>query len=121
MFSQDYISTSLKPAVWKASLLTPVISLLAFTIALAAPGDLDTTFDGDGLVTSYIAPSNPGRDDLAYGIAIQPNGKIVAAGYSYIPSTTTRDFAVTRYNADGSLDTTFSTDGRLLTNFNGID
>src|SRR5688572_27172271 len=121
MFAQNHTSASLKRVAWRSILLTILLSLLAFTIALAAPGDLDTTFDGDGLVTSYIAPSNPGRDDLAYGIAIQPNGKIVAAGYSYIPSTAITDFAVTRYNTDGSLDNTFSGDGRLITNFNGTD
>jgi uncharacterized delta-60 repeat protein len=110
-----------KRLTWKASLLATALSLLAFTIALAASGDLDTTFDGDGLVTSYVVPSNPGRSDAAAGVAIQANGKIVAAGYSEIPTTATMDFAITRYNTDGSLDTTFSGDGRLLTNFGGRD
>ena len=45
--------------------------------ALAAPGDLDTTFGGDGLVTTSFPGSN---GDSAYAVAIQPDGKIVAAG-----------------------------------------
>jgi uncharacterized delta-60 repeat protein len=99
----------------KAGLLIILISLLVFNVALAASGDLDTTFDGDGLVTTNIVPSNPSRNDVLTGIAIQANGKIVAAGYSGT------DFAVTRYNTNGSLDATFSGDGRLITNFGGWD
>src|SRR5687767_8257547 len=115
------MSKHLKPIFYKAALLSMALSLLAFTIALAASGDLDTTFDGDGRVTSYLVPSNPGRYDYVQGIAIQTNGKIVAAGYSMISSTGSRDFALTRYNVDGTLDTTLSGDGRLLTNFGGLD
>jgi len=110
-----------KRLTWKASLIATVVSTLAFTVALAASGDLDTTFDGDGLVTSFASPANPGRFDIAWDVAIQTDGKIVAAGYSYIPSTATRDFAVTRYNTEGTLDATFSGDGRLLTNLGGQD
>ena len=95
--------------------LALVLSFASLGSALAAPGDLDTTFDGDGKVTSFIVPSNPSRNDVLMGIAIQSNGKIVAAGYSG------SDFAVTRYNTNGSLDTTFSGDGRLITNFGGVD
>lgn len=95
--------------------------MLAFTVALAASGDLDTTFDGDGLVITNVVPANPGRSDVTPGIAIQTDGKIIAAGYSYVPSTATEDFAVTRYNTNGSPDPAFSGDGRLITNFGGKD
>jgi uncharacterized delta-60 repeat protein len=100
-----------------------VFSLLGVTIALAASGDADTTFGGDGLVTNDIVPSDPGRWDLAYGIAIQPDGRIILAGNSYIFAfpITVQDFAITRYNPNGSLDTTFSGDGRRITNFGGLD
>jgi|SRR5688572_4019963 len=111
----------LKPLSYKVVLLSMVVGLLGSTIALAASGDLDTTFDGDGLVTSFAVPTNPGRNDVAHAIAIQADGKIVAAGYSYVPSTSTRDFAVLRYNANGTLDTTFSGDGRLVTNLGAGD
>jgi uncharacterized delta-60 repeat protein len=114
------MSALYKRLTWKASLLTTILSLL-FTVALAASGDLDTTFSGDGLVTSYAVPSNPGRSDYGFDIAIQPNGKIVAVGASYVPSTGNSDFAILRYNTRGSLDATFSGDGRLITNFGGFD
>jgi len=110
-----------KQSTWKASLLATIISMLAVTVALAAPGDLDTTFDGDGLVTSFAVPTSPGRNDRAYSVAVQANGKIVAAGYNYAASLTTSNFAVIRHNADGSLDTTFSGDGRLTTDFGAED
>jgi uncharacterized delta-60 repeat protein len=102
-----------KRFVWKASLLAMVVSMLAFTVALAAPGDLDTTFSGDGKVTTDIAG---GREDALGEIALQANGKIVVAGWRNHP-TRGSDFAVARYNSNGSLDTTFSGDGKLLTNF----
>ncbi len=70
-------------------------------------GSLDTTFDGDGKVLTPIA----GRFDEARSVAIQPDGKIIVAG---IAGTTT-DFAVVRYNTDGSLDTLFDGDGRAIT------
>jgi len=105
----------------KVSLLTTIISLLTVTIVLAASGDLDPTFDGDGLVTNHIVPSAPSRGDEANGVIVQPDGKIVAVGYTYIPSSTTQDFAVARYNVDGSLDSTFSSDGLLTTNYKGIE
>lgn len=107
----------IKQLTRKTSLLATVISLLTITVVLAASGDLDTTFDGDGLVTTDL-----GRSDIAQGIAIQPaDGKIIAVGYSYIPSTATQDFAAARYNVDGTLDNAFSTDGLLTTDFTGRD
>ncbi len=78
-------------------------------------GSLDTTFDGDGIVTTNVVS---GENEGAYGIALQEDGKIVVVGYA----GTDIDFAVLRYNADGSLDTTFDGDGIVLTDiFSGGD
>ena len=74
-------------------------------------GSLDNTFDGDGKVTTQIGTSG-GR---AHTVAVQNDGKILAAGYGY--NGTDNDFAVARYNPDGSLDTSFDLDGIVLTNF----
>ena len=74
-------------------------------------GSLDTSFSGDGKAT---APIGTGRD-RAIGLAIQPDGKIVAVGESQI-GTRTR-LAVVRYTSGGALDTSFSGDGKLITNF----
>jgi uncharacterized delta-60 repeat protein len=72
-------------------------------------GSLDTTFDTDGKVTTAVGLG----DDQAYSVVLQSDGKIVAAGYSY--NGTNVDFAVVRYNTNGSLDTTFDTDGKVTT------
>jgi uncharacterized delta-60 repeat protein len=83
------------------------ISLIWGTLpaARAADGDLDTDFDTDGIVTT---PGGHGR-----AVAVQSDGKIVVAGYSNNGSND--DFAVVRYNSDGSLDTSFDTDGIVTT------
>jgi len=78
-----------------------------------ADGSLDTTFDGDGRVTTPVGSGY----DYGQAIALQPDGKIVVAGISYNGSND--DFAVVRYNADGSLDTTFSGDGKVTTPVGG--
>lgn len=114
-------SNSLKHVTWKATLLATLIGVLTFTIALAASGDLDTTFSGDGRVINFIVPSSPQRWDKVERIALQSDGKIVAAGWSSASLGSDSNFALTRYNTDGSLDTTFSGDGRLTTNFGGRD
>ncbi|MFN0189911.1 MAG: T9SS type A sorting domain-containing protein [Bacteroidia bacterium] len=73
-------------------------------------GSLDTTFDIDGKVTT---PFGPSTNDRAFSMAIQSDGKIVVAGYNTDIVSSQRDFAVTRYNTNGSLDTTFSNDGKV--------
>jgi uncharacterized delta-60 repeat protein len=78
-------------------------------------GSLDTSFDSDGKVTTAIGSGN----DVAYSVAIQSDGKIVVAGYSYIGSN--NDFALVRYNTDGSLDTSFDSDGKVTTAIGGSD
>jgi uncharacterized delta-60 repeat protein len=117
MFTNRSKSVSLKRVAWKALLVSMALSLLLFNVALAASGDLDTTFGGDGKVTTDISG---GREDTVNEIALQTNGKIVVVGHRDDP-VRVRDFAVARYNSNGSLDTTFSGDGKLLTNFGGID
>jgi uncharacterized delta-60 repeat protein len=69
-------------------------------------GSLDTNFDTDGIQTTPIGSS----DDLAYSVVMQADGKIVVTGYTTI-ATNNRDFAIVRYNTNGSLDTNFDTDG----------
>jgi uncharacterized delta-60 repeat protein len=104
--------THFKQLTWKASLFSTAMSLLTFTVVLAASGDLDTTFDTDGRVTTDIGV---GSFDSITGIAIQPDGKIVVSGIS------NDNFVLARYNLDGALDSTFSFDGKQITNFGGID
>jgi uncharacterized delta-60 repeat protein len=89
-------------------------ALGAATDAYAASGDLDRSFSGDGIQTTDLS----GEFDAVRSVAVQPDGKILAAGRS---GNDDPDFAVTRYNADGSLDASFSGDGKQITDFGGFD
>jgi uncharacterized delta-60 repeat protein len=71
-------------------------------------GHLDTTFNSTGIVTTLI-----GANSYANAIAIQPDGKIVVAGSSY--SSPIDSIALARYNANGSLDTSFNSSGIVTT------
>src|SRR5262249_35313875 len=53
--------------------------------------------------------------DTADGIAIQSNGKLVVAGFTYPRFSSIPHFALARYNPDGSLDTSFGTSGKVTT------
>jgi uncharacterized delta-60 repeat protein len=77
-------------------------------------GSLDTSFGTGGRVTTDFA----GRSDNGTSISIQPDGKILVAG-SADSVATQFDFALVRYNANGSLDSTFGTGGKVTTDFNG--
>src|SRR6185436_1088793 len=47
-------------------------------------------------------------------VIVQPDGKIILAGYSYIDADFHDAYSIVRLNADGSLDTSFSDDGKIL-------
>jgi uncharacterized delta-60 repeat protein len=76
-----------------------------------ADGSLDPTFDGDGKVFTDL-----GGRDLTHGVAIQPDGKLVAVGFRYVDANRV-DSALARYRRDGRLDPTFDGDGKLVTDF----
>lgn len=77
-------------------------------------GSLDATFGTGGLVTADVSPFRE-----AYAAALQPDGKIVAAGTAY-PGGYCCQFALARYNGDGSLDGSFGTGGVVITNIGGL-
>jgi len=92
------------------------LGLGSFTLVrFNANGSLDTTFDGDGIMSTVV--SNAGFGDGAKGLAIQSDGKYVMAGAAHNNGTWT-DIALARVNPDGSLDTTFDGDGILTTDYN---
>src|SRR3989338_7922801 len=76
-------------------------------------GLLDKTFGAakTGKVTTDIGINT---DDKAYAMALQADGKIVVAGYSH--NGFNNDFVVVRYKTDGLLDSSFGTDGIVITN-----
>ena len=79
-------------------------------------GTLDTSFGTGGVTTTGFADTTT---DYAQGIAIQCDGKIVAAGYTELGGDA--DFAVARYTSTGVLDTAFHGDGIVTTPILSLD
>ena len=79
----------------------------------SANGALDTTFGTNGVVKTDIS----GADDFAENLAIDAAGRIIVVGRATSP--TILDVALARYNPDGTLDTSFATNGVLTADFHG--
>ena len=87
-----------------------VVALLATGSAGAVPGALDPSFGSGGLVTTAVA----NRDTVLQAVALQSDGKIVAAGWLRQNDAgwpEPMNFVVARYNSDGTLDPTFGSGG----------
>jgi uncharacterized delta-60 repeat protein len=84
----------------------------AVSVNCCNSGSLDTTFDLDGMVVY-----NEGNPDRGNSITIDGTGKILVTGYS--GSGLNEDMLIWRYNADGSSDTTFDSDGIVVYNYTG--
>ncbi len=79
------------------------------SIAVAPVNDAPSFLGGAGIAVTPVGP----RNDRAYGVTMQADGKVLLGGYA--GNGTDDDFAVVRYNVDGSLDTTFGIGGRVIT------
>ena len=84
------------------------------TVSRAAFNNTDYTFGTNGQAVTNAGPASQAR-----GVVIQPDGKIVAVGAGLVNNSF--DFIVARYNADGSLDTTFQSTGKVSTDLGGLD
>lgn len=83
-------------------------------------GKLDPTFGRGGKVgTDFLSKAFTSLNDAIADIAIQRDGKIVAVGGTERPEANRDDFdfAVARYNSNGTLDPTFGTGGKVVTDF----
>ncbi len=80
------------------------------SITVAAVNDAPV-FTAGGSGAPLLLPVGAGGD-TAQAVALQPDGKILVAGYSFNGSN--NDFSVLRLHADGSLDTSFNGTGRAL-------
>jgi uncharacterized delta-60 repeat protein len=94
------------------SILSLVFVFFFSNLAIAQFGTLDTSFDGDGKVLTEFQNYN----SAVHSIAIQSDNKIIAAGSVYNHSNYSQ-LALSRYNVDGSLDETFGTAGKVVSNF----
>lgn len=110
------LSIALAAFVWLAmgANLVPIISANANKDARATTR-FDLNFSSGGRVLTDFETA----DDIAYAAALQPDGKIVAAGYVELNGARAVGFGVARYNSDGSLDTTFDQDGKASILFDG--
>jgi uncharacterized delta-60 repeat protein len=93
-----------------------------FKVARYHPdGSLDTSFGQGGIATTVF----PGQGSYAFAVALQPDGKIVAAGTDYVAFSSeissNTDFAIARYHPDGSPDASFGNNGRMVTDFEGFN
>ncbi len=98
---------------FRSLLVLPLLLVVSLNV-IAGPGDLDPTFGNFGKVIS-----SPDDSNLTWGngIAVQADGKIVMSGDS---SATLTSILVARYNADGSPDSGFGTNGLILIPFTGV-
>ena len=90
-------------------------------MTIAIDDDLDdnntapTFFAGDGTAVTIL----PGLSSAGVDVAVLPDGKyIVASGANTATAGQDIDFALVKYNADGSLDTSFGTGGQVITAVN---
>ncbi|CAM3766718.1 delta-60 repeat domain-containing protein [Nocardiopsis gilva] len=101
---------------WRGGTLA-VVSAAALVIPAvpvqAAPGDLDTSFGGDGKVTTPFGANFSVANAVAYS-----GDKVIVAGR--VGDAITGDFGLARYNADGSPDTGFGTGGLVTMNFSPL-
>jgi uncharacterized delta-60 repeat protein len=77
-------------------------------------GTLDNSFGTNGKVITPFATYS-----VINAITQQTDGKIIAVGVA-VDSSNERNFAVVRYNPNGSLDANFGENGRLITHFSGV-
>ncbi len=74
-------------------------------------GNLDTSFGAGGKVVTDL----DGGQDYGNALILQPDGKIVVAGWAEVGSD--YNFALARYASDGSLDSSFGSGGKVITHF----
>jgi uncharacterized delta-60 repeat protein len=95
------------------------LGCLAFVgagLALAASGDFDRRFSGNGIAKTGFGPGGRGFG-FAWAVAVQPNDRIVIAGYT----GQSADFGLARFRLNGKLDRSFGNGGTVRIDFGGIE
>jgi len=104
-----------KPMIGRVVAIALVIGAITVSSAHASAGSLDPSWGGAGYVTTGFGGDFSG----ALGIAVQPDGKVIAVGG--VGTGLNESFALARYNADGTLDQSFGIGGRVVTDFDGLN
>jgi uncharacterized delta-60 repeat protein len=118
--TQGKTITNLGPALAWAAVIQPDGKIIVAGVRRESPtddfilarynsdGSLDSGFGSGGIIFTDM-----GGDDGANAVALQPDGKIIAAGYS------SGNFALARYDSNGNPDSSFGTGGKVITDFAG--
>ncbi len=99
--------------ILKIIFVSLLLTLIHDSTAFANPGDIDTSFGTNGIVISDI-----GGFDTAIDVVTQDDSKIIVSGTTFGSST---NFALVRYDSDGTTDSTFGTNGLVVTNLSTSD
>ena len=97
----EVVKTDVDGKIWIAGSLSGKFGI----VRLNTDGSIDSTFSGDGKLQIPVGLYS----DRAYGLALGDNGKILFAGRSDFG-----DFGVAQLNSDGTPDSSFSDDGKIL-------
>jgi uncharacterized delta-60 repeat protein len=119
---KPFFVSSLRPQkILKFLTLTSLMFCFLFlspASVLAVKVTLDNSFDGDGKVFTTFPPLVPSGASDVVG---QPDGKIIVVGTGLETNILIMDWVMARYNPDGSLDQTFGSGGKVVTNIGTYD
>jgi uncharacterized delta-60 repeat protein len=114
-----FLATTLSLQARMALLVMVAMMIVSYhplrNVQAAADGDLDATFGSGGMVKTDFS----GNVDWINAIVMQLDGKIVVAGGTF-NSARVGSFALARFTSDGSLDQSFGSGGRVITNKGGL-
>lgn len=89
-----------------------LVLLLLYAASAFPQAEIDAAFGTSGKVVTAMGTNS----NIANAVALQPDGKFLVGG-TYVSNHGENDFALARFNANGSLDTTFGTAGKVVTSF----
>lgn len=104
---------------WNRNVALAILAALASHTAIAADGDLDPSFGEEGIALTGIVDG--GGSASACGPVVQPDGKILLCSTRADNGSSGADMFVARFTADGTLDPSFSFDGKVTIDFDGGD
>jgi uncharacterized delta-60 repeat protein len=110
-------SRSRRSATWVSAGLVLAVALLASFTTANAGGTLDPNFQHAGKVAKAIGTGA----DRAFGMVVQPDGKVVVAGVTFSNNNSVADIALVRFNPDGSIDPDFNGGQPVVQSFSTLN